>query len=394
MKLLSFLNDLGIIPNKGKSYEKNPSLNQGQEYMDFNKMYNREIAPKLNAFQSTGMQGVQTIVESMHGASSAQKNNSKTPQSSGSKLENEFNKTLVEYNSTYKLLMESILNKKRANKDIQKYFGKTVTTEQGDYYYINNNGYSQKYSLEAWDKKNSSCPSDPVKIKSSLLNKIPKGAIMNPGQPCDMAGKNIKDETNNKKAWVDLKGNKYMFNDETWKNKGKSCNISPVSISPDEFSSIKIKGNMTNASFCNELDIDDSILKKIMKLNKRLVVLGEKIAKNLKNVIIKDINNEKTINVEKKKLEKHLSMLKSDNENINNYTDRHNTVIGQNENARLYARSNFLQLLVFFIMAVVITVLSIKAFFIGSSRSMEILAIIMGILMVYFLANYISEKYI
>ena len=87
-------------------------------------------------------------------------------------------------------------------------------------------------------------------------------------------------------------------------------------------------------------------------------------------------------------------MLKSDNENINNYTDRHNTVIGQNENARLYARSNFLQLLVFFIMAVVITVLSIKAFFIGSSRSMEILAIIMGILMVYFLANYISEKYI
>jgi len=151
---------------------------------------------------------------------------------------------------------------------------------------------------------------------------------------------------------------------------------------------------MTNASFCNELDIDDSVLKKIMKLNKRLVVLGEKIAKNLKNVIIKDINNEKTINVEKKKLEKHLSMLKSDNENINNYTDRHNTVIGQNENARLYARSNFLQLLVFFIMAVVITVLSIKAFFIGSSRSMEILAIIMGILMVYFLANYISEKYI
>jgi regulator of replication initiation timing len=217
---------------------------------------------------------------------------------------------------------------------------------------------------------------------------------MNPGQPCDMAGKNIKDETNNKKAWVDLKGNKYMYNDETWKNKGKSCNISPVSISPDEFSSIKIKGNMTNASFCNELDIDDSVLKKIMKLNKRLVVLGEKIAKNLKNVIIKDINNEKTINVEKKKLEKHLSMLKSDNENINNYTDRHNTVIGQNENARLYARSNFLQLLVFFIMAVVITVLSIKAFFIGSSRSMEILAIIMGILMVYFLANYISEKYI
>ena len=284
--------------------KKNPSLNQGQEYMDFNKMYNREIAPKLNAFQSTGMQGVQTIVESMHGASSAQKNNSKTPQSSGSKLENEFNKTLVEYNSTYKLLMESILNKKRANKDIQKYFGKTVTTEQGDYYYINNNGYSQKYSLEAWDKKNSSCPSDPVKIKSSLLNKIPKGAIMNPGQPCDMAGKNIKDETNNKKAWVDLKGNKYMFNDETWKNKGKSCNISPVSISPDEFSSIKIKGNMTNASFCNELDIDDSILKKIMKLNKRLVVLGEKIAKNLKNVIIKDINNEKTINIEKKKIRK------------------------------------------------------------------------------------------
>jgi regulator of replication initiation timing len=209
-----------------------------------------------------------------------------------------------------------------------------------------------------------------------------------------MAGKNIKDETNNKKAWVDLKGNKYMFNDETWKNKGKSCNISPVSISPDEFSSIKIKGNMTNASFCNELDIDDTILKKIMKLNKRLVVLGEKIAKNLKNVIIKDINNEKTINVEKKKLEKHLSMLKSDNENINNYTDRHNTVIGQNKNARLYARSNFLQLLVFFIMAAVITVLSIKAFFIGSSRSMEILAIIMGILMVYFLANYISEKYI
>ena len=177
-------------------------------------------------------------------------------------------------------------------------------------------------------------------------------------------------------------------------NAAAQININRCDQDPLESWKVNAKAVSIIANFCNELDIDDSILKKIMKLNKRLVVLGEKIAKNLKNVIIKDINNEKTINIEKKKLEKHLSMLKSDNENINNYTDRHNTVIGQNENARLYARSNFLQLLVFFIMAVVITVLSIKAFFIGSSRSMEILAIIMGILMVYFLANYISEKYI
>ena len=335
MKLLSFLNDLGIIPNKGKSYEKDPSLNQGQEYMDFNKMYNREIAPKLNAFQNTGMQGVQTIVESMHGETSAQKNNSKAPVSNSSKLEDEFNKTLVEYNSTYKLFMESILNKEREIKDIKKYFGKTVTTEQGDYYYINNNGYSQKYSLEAWKKNNSSCPSDPVKIKQSLLDKIPKGTIMNPGQPCNISGKNIENAKTSEKAWVDVKGNKFMYNDETWKNKGKSCNISPVSISSDEFSAIKLKGNMTDASFCNELDIDDSIWKKLMKLNKRLVELGEKIAKNLKNAVVEDVNIENVINKEKEKLDKHLSMLKSDNKNINYYNNRYNTVIGQNENARL-----------------------------------------------------------
>ena len=42
MNFISFLNDLGIIPNKGTCYEKNASLNQGQEFMDYNRMHLRK----------------------------------------------------------------------------------------------------------------------------------------------------------------------------------------------------------------------------------------------------------------------------------------------------------------------------------------------------------------
>ena len=65
MNFMSFLKDLGIIPNKGTSYEKDPALNQGQEFMDFNRMYRRKEGKNLKALQVTSMPGIDSIVENM-----------------------------------------------------------------------------------------------------------------------------------------------------------------------------------------------------------------------------------------------------------------------------------------------------------------------------------------
>ena len=95
---------------------KNPALNQGQEFMDFNRMHRRKEGKKLDALQVTSMPGVSSIVENM------QNMHSSTPepkQTIVTKLENEFNKTLAEYDVVYRQFSEDILKTNKKDKEIK-----------------------------------------------------------------------------------------------------------------------------------------------------------------------------------------------------------------------------------------------------------------------------------
>jgi hypothetical protein len=102
MSVLSFLNDLGIIPNEGTGLENDSNLLQGQKYMEYGRVYKKSVEPHLKNLQMTSMPNVTSVIEGMK----AVKSSSAISKSEISMNENEFNKTMIEYSATYKQLSD------------------------------------------------------------------------------------------------------------------------------------------------------------------------------------------------------------------------------------------------------------------------------------------------
>jgi hypothetical protein len=119
MSVLNFLNDLGIIPNEGTGLENDSNLLQGQKYMEYGRVYEKSIEPHLKNLQMTSLPNVGSVIEGMHDENSV-KSTSVMSKSKISKNENEFNKTMIEYSSTYKQLSEHghIQHNSKHNKDL------------------------------------------------------------------------------------------------------------------------------------------------------------------------------------------------------------------------------------------------------------------------------------
>ena len=110
MSVISFLNDLGIIPNEGTGLEKDANLLQGQKYMEYGRMYAKSVNNNLTHLQETSSPKVHSVIEALHGMDSLKKS-TVSASTDTSAAENEFNKTMAEYSTTYKLLSADLMKK-------------------------------------------------------------------------------------------------------------------------------------------------------------------------------------------------------------------------------------------------------------------------------------------
>jgi len=110
MSVTSFLNDLGIISNKDTPVEGDPNLLQGQELMEFERSNIKDAIPHLQLLQITSNPKLASVIETLDENDSTS-STTQNVASDVSKLEDEFNKTLIEYTNTYKELSESLLKK-------------------------------------------------------------------------------------------------------------------------------------------------------------------------------------------------------------------------------------------------------------------------------------------
>ena len=120
MSFVSFLNDLGIIPNENTGLEKDPNLLQGQEYMEYERLYANAVRPHLKLLEITSSPSLKSIVESLNDEDSTSAS-STTSNVSMSSIEKEFNRTLVKYSVAYKNFSENVI-KDKSKKEIQVYF--------------------------------------------------------------------------------------------------------------------------------------------------------------------------------------------------------------------------------------------------------------------------------
>jgi hypothetical protein len=116
MSVISFLNDLGIIPNKGSGLEENQNLLQGQKFKEYERKYLNLAKPHLLRLQQSLTPQISTITEAMQDLNSSGGKSQGYVNSTPSSAENSFNQTMAKYSQIYQTLNDENI-KKQKDKD-------------------------------------------------------------------------------------------------------------------------------------------------------------------------------------------------------------------------------------------------------------------------------------
>ena len=327
---------------------------QGQQFLENISIYNTNFG--FNEIQLPSHSHVGSIIENMESM-----NNNGSVQSSKSpaldKYEKEFQKTLSEYNKAYQELNEDRLKKTQTLQKAKQYLGKVISEADGNYYYVNNYGFTHKYSTDAWNKNNKDCPKNVMSADASLFR---QGPDMVPGQPCHLAGKNIRNKNTGEAAWVDIKGYKHVYPQDVWDKKSASCSAKTINISDENYKLIPEDSPMTTTSTCDTMDINPNVWVHLQKLNKKLLSLAKKISREIEKMKIKDEVMRKLIDDQKKQLDVYVVNLDNDRMQLQKEKRTLITVSGEQENSELNMTANMYSYLYMFILAILSAYFTLK----------------------------------
>jgi hypothetical protein len=306
---------------------------QGKQYLINQKIYTHYFGfPNL---QLPSSQNVNSIIENMENLNSSVDYKSKSE--ALDKYEKMFQKALREYNQTYKQLNEERLQKIETLKQASQYLGKVVSEEDGSYHYVNDYGFTHKYSTDAWQNNNQNCPSDTTNASSTLFR---QGPDMVPGQPCKIAGKNIKNLDTNEVAWVDIKGYKHVYSEDIWNKKSNTCNIKTIDISNENYVLIPEGSPMQSTDICDTIDINPNLWKKLFNLNKKLISLAQKMSKEIQKLEVKEEVMKELLQEQRNNLDTYVVNLNEDQNNMKFQKRTFENVSGEKENSDLIMISN------------------------------------------------------
>ena len=115
-------------------------------------------------------------------------------------LETHFNSILNQYKAAFKEYLTELTTQQ--NVQSMNYKNKIVTGPQGNKYWVNNMGYSRKFTTDAWAKRDSSCPASSGSVTQQDLANFPQGPGMNPYEKCGSVGINVQSSAGGGTAWL------------------------------------------------------------------------------------------------------------------------------------------------------------------------------------------------
>jgi len=168
-----------------------------------------------------------------------------------------------------------------------------------------------------------------------------KGPDMNPGEPCHLAGKNIRNSKTNQVAWVDLTGVKHIYPNQKMRDNLIGCNTKvTVTLDDDKYTNVPTGPTMTLDSICLNISVNEHDYTKLLKMNKKLQVLASKIVNELDTVISKDSEMETNIRSKKSTIHKFLNNLKKERKNFDENKHLLKTMKHQSEESHVSYVSN------------------------------------------------------
>jgi hypothetical protein len=341
----------------------------------------------------TSIPGVSSIVETLQGNNST--GAAKPAATSNvSDIENNFNKTLSEYSALYRSFSQEMLEKVQAQKNVQKYYGKVISEDNGSYSYVNDFGYTHRYSNDAWAKNDASCPSDPTDVSAEESAKLSlSGPDMGIGQACGMAGTNIKNKSTSEVAWVDIKGYKHIYSSSVWDGKDSTCDTSTTTLEGSSYDAIPSGSPMVSTTVCDQLNVNPGTWKKLSQLNDKLVSLAGQMNKELGDLKVTDDKLKQDLTNQQASLNDYVSTLEADKRNMGHFNAVYTTVNGEQESSGLLLNSNKLHYLVWLILAVTIVSITLHSVSTGAmSRGGNVIVLIVSLIALYVIARWMYNR--
>jgi hypothetical protein len=374
----------------------NGNLLQGITFVNISNQKKERLYPELKSLQITSSPHLGSIVESLESNNSIQKKNNEVSKNI-SKYEEEFNRTLAEYSNAYKTFINELINNNNVSENRQ-YFGKTVSNS-GNYVYINDYGFTHKYSTDSWNKKDSSCSGSITNIDSKIYNLLGKGPDIGVGQACKVAGQNVKNEKTGQVSWVDIKGYKHVYPTDVWVKKQDTCNISPINLSENAYNAIPTGSNMTSASSCNKLNVNEDLIKKLDLLNAKLVSIATKIINENKQINTDDNKMREKLNKQHAILQNNINSLNRDRNILYSQNTDYTTIQGSADQSGKYLNYTFYNYMIWLILGIIFVIIVVKiSLEMGGDNVSEtshdsILLVLLILVVFYYLIQWISRNY-
>lgn len=281
-------------------------------------------------------------------------------------LETQFNRSLAAYNSAYKGMMEDLIQRNQTQKETGKFFGKNGSEGSGNYVYVNDYGFTHKYSTDAWNGRDDTCSSSPVQIPPSMIDKFTVGTPMGTGQPCGVAGKNVVNMETGEAAWVDIKGMKHVYTEETWSAKESSCDTEPIRLSNAQYKALPEGSAMSSTDRCNALDVDPKAWAKLNEMGDNLTSLGTKLAGKLGESVRTDEALQKEIASRRESMLKSVDQTQSALKGASAVIPTQATVTGELDNTRKMMVSSQYHYIAWLMLTLLILGLALHAVFSGT----------------------------
>jgi len=256
-----------------------------------------------------------------------------------------FQSLLSEYTYTLKLLNDESVNTSTTTTESTNLYGKVVQTDDANYTYVNNYGIAHKYSTEAWNANDNSCPTTYIKDNGALAS-LQSGDSMRIGQPCGVAGKNIKNSNTGETAWVDIQGIKHIYSDDTWNQRSNDCRDRDILVlNNQQYNAIPSGGAMTSTNDCTNSNIDPELYKSLKRLNRQLFNIAQEMVTEIDNLQISDSQLNSDLQQHRSDLNAYLDSLSDDRTAIKRMDNSYLTVSAQNEDSKLQFTAKKYQLM-------------------------------------------------
>jgi hypothetical protein len=371
-----------------------PNLEQGIQFLQHEKNTLETILPNLNLIEQTSSPKFSSIIEAMNDKDSIKSKND-TQKEEVSKLEKLFNATLAEYTATYKLINEELMLNAALHKEQEKYFG-SIVTNNTNYIYINDYGFTHKFEDDSIKKLAPNCPKDfkTVDFEKDGINKLSASQPMGMGQACKIAGKNIMNKETKEVAWVDIKGIKHIYSQDIWKEKSKTCDLKPIQFDNDMYVNIPSGPPMSKITICNRLNVEPKLWKKLHELNAELLKLSKLMLLEISKLEVRDSKLNKDITQQKEKLEKYINNFNNNKNSINNLENGQNDFTGNRDDARIRLNMESSRYYTWLMLALIVGAIIFYTYSgFGESRVIQIFLLIVAIVALYYIFIYLRRHY-